>query len=201
MVACLLPWIVGCESAKQNTLTGRLWDNAALNHCKPAGRTNLRLYQTADRKDVLVRYNELRESNGAVDSRAFLIFANQPRLDAGKKPLFLSVGETAKIQSTPLDIIPSIDSSSEKDEAMQAIISGDGHHFTLVSEGREIGSYDLPTYLTKGSRVVKLARANTFTRLVATPAAATGDVAIYSATAALFALTAGGPCWAGAIHQ
>jgi len=172
LIVCACPWLTGCESVKDKTLTGRLWEGAAINHGEPAGNANLRLYQTVDHKDVLVRYDEERENSGTIKSRAFLLMANQRRLDAREKPSFLSAQKAAKIQSLPLEVISSIDSNSAKQEKMQTIISSDGHHFTLVSKGREIGSYDLPTYVTTGSKL---------TRALLTPATVAGDVTIYSA--------------------
>ena len=172
LVACLAPWLTGCESVQDKTLTGRLWDGAAINHGEPAGKANLRLYQTVDHKDVLVRYDEELESNGAIKGRAFLLMANQRRVNAGEKPSFLTARKAARLQSFPLEMISSIDSNTAKKEEIQAIISPDEHHFTLVSECKEIGSYNLPTYVTTGSKL---------TRALLTPATVAGDVTIYGA--------------------
>jgi hypothetical protein len=178
IVVCACPWLTGCESVKDKTLTGRLWDGAAINHGEPAGKANLRLYQTMDHKDVLVRYDEELESSGAIKSRAFLLMANKRRLDAGLKPSFLSACDATKIQSTPLQTISSIGPNSPKGEEVQVMVSPDGHHFTLVSEGKEIGSYNLPTYVTTGSKL---------TRLALTPATVAGDITIYGALLGVFA--------------
>lgn len=170
MAVGLIPWLAGCESARNATLTGKLWDNFAIDHREPAGNANLRLFHTSDQKDVLVRYDEERESNGTINQRAFLLMANEERMNAGKKPLFLSVHRAAKIEALPLATISSIDSNSINKEDLQAIIAPDGHQFTLVSHGREIGSYYLPTYSTAG---------NKFAVAVLLPAAVAGDVTVF----------------------
>ena len=167
----LVPWLAGCETAKEVTITGHMWEATGSNHREPAQNANLKLYHTSDRKDVLVRYDEERESSGTVKSRAFLLMANQGRINAGRKPSFLSGREAAKVQADHVRIISENDVGEMNDEELAAIVSRQGRHFTLISKGREIGSYDLPTYLTSSRAFVE--------RALFLPATVIGDVAVY----------------------
>ncbi len=174
---CLMPWLTGC-------ITSTLWETTSADRWEPANKTKLKLYQTVDQKDVLVRYDETLRRNAAIKkSRAFLVFANQRSLDAGKKPMFLSAREAAKMQSTPLEIVPSIDSHIGKNEKMMAMISSNGSNFTLVSKGHTIGSYDLPAYITTSGKMI---------RLIMTPPAVVGDATICATFLALFYFGHGG---------
>ena len=177
ILVCLMPWLSGC-------ITSALWETTSADRWEPANKSNLRLYQTADHKDVLVRYDEALKRNAAIKkSRAFLVFANQHKLDAGKKPSFLSARGAAKIQSTPLEIVPSIDSHSGKNEKILATISSDGSNFTLVSNGRAIGPYDLPAHITTSGKMI---------RFIMTPPAVVGDATICATFLAPFYFGHGG---------
>lgn len=178
----LAPWLAGCQSAKENTLTGKLWQSAASSnyrHREPAPDPKLAVFQTKDRKDVLVQYDEWGGRSDAVEHRAFLLRPNQKDLAAGRRPVFLDEKKAAKIQSSAERINSENGTGIKDSEELQAMVAPSGRSFTLKSKGAEIGSYDLPVYLTTTSRMAKLARANTFTRLVALPAAAMGDAAFY----------------------
>lgn len=171
----LVPWLAGCESAKDGTITGRMWEATGNNHRQPAAHANLQLYHTIDGKDVLVRYNEEWENNGAaIKPRAFLLLANEKKLAAGKRPSFLSERKAAETQSASLEIVSSSTTNAPKTEEMQAMIATDGRQFTLVSNGKSIGHYCLPTYskVTWGGKIE---------RAFFLPAAVTGDVTVFSA--------------------
>ncbi len=179
IVICVGPWLAGCESVQDATLTGHMWE-ATGNNREPASKPNLTLYQTVSRDDVLVRYNEELQSSGAVKGRAFLLFANEKRLKAGGKPAFLSAKKADHIQSRPIKIISESDTNSTAKEDLQAFILPDGQHFTLVSKGREIGSYCLPAYgiVTTGGKVA---------RALLLPAVVAGDATIYTGVIACYA--------------
>lgn len=190
----LVPWLAGCESAKQNTLTGRLWQRSVGDyHHEPAMDPRMSLYQTRDNKDILVRYDEMARGDGSIRRRSFLLQTNQKKLAAGQKPKFLSERQAGKIQLSGR-IIPYHNLSEGKSGSeLQAIVGPDEINFTIVTKGAEIGSYSLPTYESKVGKVVKLAKANTFTRLVALPAAIMGDTAKYGGEFCAVAAVTQGP--------
>lgn len=173
IAVCLVPWLTGCESVKDRTLTGRLWEATESSHREPAGKINLSLYQTVNHGDVLVRYDEALETGRNLKERAFLLWANEKKLKAGRKPFFLSRDSASKIESQPMQIISKSDTNAMAREDLQAIIDPDGRHFTIVSLGKEIGAFCLPTYgvSTTGDKIK---------RALLLPATVAADVTIYS---------------------
>src|SRR5437867_7783899 len=104
VLAVCLPFLsTGCDTVRDSSMTGRLWDAGGVNRCLPAPKPNAKLYWTADHQDVLVTYDELREKNDAIRRRAFVFKANVRRLAHRKKP---SLVEPAKIVARNLARIP-----------------------------------------------------------------------------------------------
>ena len=44
LIPCLVCFTTGCESIRDNTLTGKLWDEIGMNRCVPAPNPNLRFF-------------------------------------------------------------------------------------------------------------------------------------------------------------
>src|ERR1043166_5235735 len=93
----------GCDTMRDSSMTGRLWDADRVNRCLPAPKPNARLYWVADHQDVLVTYDELREKNDSIQRRAFFFKPNVSRLEDRKKPKFV---EPAKIVELSLAQVP-----------------------------------------------------------------------------------------------
>ena len=174
LIVCLMPWMTGCDS-----LTGRLWssDIGQMN-CQAAAEPALNLSQTPDQKDVLVQYDEVRSKDAKIQRRAYLLFANDKIIAAGKKPLFLTAAQAARLQSLPLPISYMTNLSTVGDLTLQVVLQEDKHHFTLTSNGRAIGTFQLPDYTQH----------NPCAQVALTPATVTGDVIICASVVGLFVL-------------
>src|SRR5437667_11262727 len=85
-----LGWLLlssGCQSTWDESLTAKLWNGASLrNFNQPAANPNVRLFQHEGRADLLVQYDEMREKDGVIRSRAFFLNRNLGRLQAGRRP-------------------------------------------------------------------------------------------------------------------
>ncbi len=170
LVVCLVPWMTGCEG-----LTGQLWSgDYGDDHRHAAPEPDLKLSQTPDLKDVLVQYDEMRSKDAKIQRRAYLLFANQKTVAAGRKPQFITGKAVGRLLGFPLAISYMTNLSTVGDLTLRVILEEDKHHFTLVSNGREIGSYQLPDYMQH----------STWVQLLLTPAAVTGDVLIVAGIAA-----------------
>src|SRR2546430_17719441 len=101
LIVSLTPLATGCDTMRDSTLTGRLWDPGEVNRCLPAPKPNLKLYRIADNKDVLVTYDELRERNNSVHRRAFFFTANVHRLEDRKRPKFVSPDKVVELKFVP----------------------------------------------------------------------------------------------------
>src|SRR5437016_3916645 len=163
LAVCLPLLSTGCDTVRDSSMTGRLWDEGGVNRCLPAPKPNAKLYLTADRQDVLVTYDELREKNDAIRRRAFYFKPNVRRLEDRKKPRF---ADPAKIVDLSLVQIPEVGTSASPQETILVKLSDDGQEFTLLWSGTDLGPYALPAYLDRGSETK---------RFLLTPLTAAGD--------------------------
>src|SRR5580704_1017238 len=103
LTACLLPFLTGCETVKSCTFTGHLWDSDfPVNQREPALNAKVRLYEEPGGQDILVQYDEEKESGGKIRRRAYFLLANENRVEARKKPQFMRDAPTLKLEPVPL---------------------------------------------------------------------------------------------------
>jgi hypothetical protein len=169
LAASLAPLATGCDTYRDSSLTGKLWNAGGVNWCEPAPKPNIRIYAKPDDSDTLVTYDELREENGEVRRRAFFLLANLGRIEKGKKPIFIGL---KKIEE--LKLLPVAEYSMTNAPPTGIIFVNPGPEekaFTVVWAGQKMGPYNLPTYAEFGSRI---------RRVLLTPLAVTGDVVVVS---------------------
>src|SRR5258708_7596088 len=124
LVLCLMPWMTGCES-----LTGQLWSgDYGDDHRRAAPEPDLKLSQTPDRKDVLVQYDEMRSKDAKIQRRAYLLFANQKTVAAGRKPQFITGKAVGRLQGFPLAISYMTNLSTGGDLTLRVVLEEDKHH-------------------------------------------------------------------------
>ncbi len=181
VVACLVPFLTGCEGLSDYSLTGRLWESdRALDHSGPAPHPNLQLYQTSNHKDFLVLYDEEHDNDGVIKRRAYLLKANERRIETGRSPRFIKVRNMDRLEAVSVGTDSLVETNGTRDAGFRVVLKSDERHFTLLADGGEIGSFYLPVYVNKGDRTW---------RIMMTPLAVTGDVAIYATlTAAVLGL-------------
>jgi len=184
VLAVCLPFLsTGCDTVRDSSMTGRLWDEGGVNRCLPAPKPNAKLYWMADHQDVLVTYDELREKNDSIRRRAFFFKPNVRRLEDRKRPRFV---EPAKIVELSLAPIPEVGSTNASpQETIFVKLSEDGQEFTLLWSGTDLGPYALPVYLDRGSQAKRflltpLTATGDFIVVVVVVAAVVGAVAAYS---------------------
>lgn len=176
LVAALAPLATGCDTVRDSTITGRLWDAGGVNRCLPAANPNLKLYRTPDSKDVLVTYDELREKSDSIRRRAFFFKPNVRRLEDHKRPKFISPAKVMELSLVP--VAEGGDTNAPAGEVIFARISADNHEFTLMWFGTDLGPYALPVYVDRSSEV---------RRTLLTPLAAMGDVIVVVVVVAVVA--------------
>ena len=173
LIVSLTPLATGCDTMRDSTLTGRLWDPGEVNRCLPAPQPNLKLYRTPDDKDVLVTYDELREKNDSIRRRAFFFQPNVRRLEAHKRPKFVSPDKVVELK-----LIRVSEAGNTNAPVIFAKISADNQAFTLIWFGTDFGPYALPVYVDRGSEV---------RRALLTPLATMGDVIVVVVVVAVVA--------------
>lgn len=122
-------------------ITKQLWEQKAF--CEPASPPNLELSFDRQRKDVLVQYDEISERSYKTRHRAYFLYENLKRLENRHRPRFVSPVPSL----IPLQILaPEQSSGVYLDQELYAISATNSTSFALYSNGRELGSYELPVY-------------------------------------------------------
>jgi hypothetical protein len=175
LMGCLVPLLTGCSGLADSTLTGRMWEGAGKSDCSgPAEQPNLSLYQTANRRDILVIYDETQDRTGVIRRRAYLLNANKGRVEAGRGPRFVRVRHMDRLRTIPVESCGLSETDDSIGAGMKAVLLADARHFTVVSDGNEVGSFYLPAYVNHGGLAWRIA---------ATPLTVSGDVAVYTTIA------------------
>jgi hypothetical protein len=178
-VLALLGLIVsGCDTVSDQPMTARLWDpDVAFNHSGPAPSPNLELYQTKNHQDLVVVYDEDHDSDGGYTRRAYLLKANEKRIEAEHRPHFTSVRRAEQLQPVPVATNSVARTNSLNAPGLQAVLLPDLRHFELISSGRSVGTFSLPIYINNSDRAW---------RVLATPVALSADATFYGSIAAVY---------------
>src|SRR5690242_1656594 len=103
MKACLpIGLAFGLAIFTSGCATEKLWNEQSF---KEPSAKNLRLAFDAQRKDVLVCYEELSERAANPKPRAYYLFQNEKHTREGRKPSFVSPALAEKL--TPIPIVAS----------------------------------------------------------------------------------------------
>jgi hypothetical protein len=176
VLVSVVPYLTGCEDLKNQTMTGRLWQGTGTwDHSEAAMEPGVKIYQTPDKNDFYVCYDEVRENDAVIKRRAYLLKANEARIESDHRPKFSSTSRLDGLQPLPLvtNVAPT---SGDSNTGMLVVLCPDQIHFALLSGPKLIGVYHLPNYVNAKERAKRIAL---------TPLAVTGDAAVYTAVAAL----------------
>ena len=165
----------GCETVEKYSLTYRLWDNQDLRKwSEPAPNSNLALFETTNRADVLVQYDALSEQHSTVKRRAYYLQQNEARIAARKKPELVSLAVADGMKSIP--VLPTQSDSTNRPPELPAyaVVTKEGRGFTLYRLVESEANFDLPVYPETSG---------TPTRLALTPFAVAGDTVMVGVVA------------------
>jgi hypothetical protein len=165
-------WLSGCA-------TPAVWRAGSFDrYCEPARPPNLSLFDSSSPKDLLVEYSEMREETSSSVRRVYWLFENARRIQERRKPKF--VPEAA---AKGLVAIPVLQAPAAPDRSLAggryAIVSTNDYAFTLYSEGKEEGAFELPVYADSSGRM---------RQILLTPPAVVADAAIVGGIAGLACL-------------
>jgi hypothetical protein len=161
-IAATTAFLAGCATSK-------LWEaDHFARFGEPAPEANLRLFRSNENREVLVEYDELAPWKGDIRRRAYFLYENDARVRALKKPRFLIRSATGGLEPIPVLLQPQTE--TEPVAQLYAVVSTNGHKFTLFAPGDRPGTaYDLPTYRTSSGRL---------TQVLLTPPALVADATI-----------------------
>lgn len=178
LFALLLPFLQGCGSLQEYSFTGRLWSDEFLaSHHEPANDPGAKAFLKANHQDVLITYDEQKESSDNIKRRAFYVLENQRLLEARKKPHFVSLKTAAGLE--PVPIFWETNRFETNAIASAVIFSTNYHSLELILTNQNQGKFTMPLYEDGHGRQ---------TQVLLTPLAVTADAGVVAAIAGGVAL-------------
>ncbi|MEY2429267.1 MAG: hypothetical protein QOJ40_2152 [Verrucomicrobiota bacterium] len=174
IVAALAFLLNGCA-------TPALWEEGRFaRYHEPADLPKLQIFRAKDGSDFLVEYDEIRDGSDSLRKRAYWLKPNLERLADRRKPRFVRADQSTGLEpiaifGPPGPLVPPADADS------YAVVSTNGHAFTICAQGKNMDEYELPVYRDASGRVKQL---------LLTPASVTADVTIAGGVAAWYCLPA-----------
>jgi hypothetical protein len=137
LLVLAIPLWTGC--------TALLWDkNTFGRDCYPANPPNLELSYLAERKDLLVQYDEKREHEKQIHRRCYWLDQNAQIVRNGGAPRFVSSKLTRGLDPVPRFPMQTNPAPASLN-GLYAVASPDNEWFTLYAESKELESYGLPS--------------------------------------------------------
>jgi hypothetical protein len=135
---------------------------------EPANDAKLEVFILPSR-DVLVRYDELRERDGTTRQRAYLLSKNVDRIRRHEKPRFCNPASIPDLQAVPVTNLSIVQPDLPR---VSAGYSSDRKTFELIGIPGLDGTYELPVYVENNGAVLRMAL---------TPFAIAGDIVVVGA--------------------
>jgi hypothetical protein len=173
--------VSGCETAREYSLTYKVWDQAQRPSSRPAPDARLELFASPTGGEILVVYDVLSERREDVERRAYFAVTNESRIMAGKPPQYLAASLATNMISVPV-FAKTNSIANQPIAARFPVLLDRGPGFELFRDGRSQGAYQLPVYDEGISRSAQVAL---------TPLAVTGDTLLATGVVA----TAGAFLW------
>jgi hypothetical protein len=165
----------GCETAREYSLTYKLWDKGAGPSCRPALEPELAVFVSHTAPDVLVTYNALDERADTISRRAYFLHTNETRIALRQKPLYVQPSLATNMRAVP--IVRTTNAALNAGMAVRYPVStANGSSFELYRDGRSEGTHDLPVFN---------AGVGTAARVALTPPVIVGDTLMAGATVAV----------------
>lgn len=155
--------VVVIWSCCSGCVTKRLWEEKEFN--EPSPQPNLQLYYSDQKRDVLVTYDELRESSSSVYRRGYYLNEFAKTRAKHPKPTFVDSRETNNLQQIP--VVTKIDTTRPTTNSY-AVLHDDGQ-FSVTLNGARTGPFELPVYQSGFQQAAQIAL---------TPAAVVADTVI-----------------------
>jgi|SRR6266853_969058 len=152
-------WLLALLSAQAMLVggcaTSKVWEAGQFARFhEPAIPSNVLLFDSIERGDVLVEYDEWRDGDERIRRRAYWLEQNTARLQAHQNPRFVTAPHDSDL--SPIPAIEAPPTSRDRPAAHHcAIISNQA--FALYSGENKTGTYELPVYADASGRVKQVA--------------------------------------------
>jgi hypothetical protein len=137
--------LVGCETARDYSLTYKLWDKGNRPSCRPSMEPNLAVFTSQTDPDMLVTYDALDERADKILRRAYFLHTNEVRIAMRQKPLYVEPSVATNMSAVP--VVATTNAVTNAGVVVRYPIStNNGSSFELYRDGRSEGTHDLPAY-------------------------------------------------------
>jgi hypothetical protein len=175
MTLLLVLLVAGCETARDCSLTYKLWDKGSRPSCRPSMEPNLAVFTSTAQPDVLVAYNALDTRAGRILRRAYFLHTNEARIAMRQKPLYVEPSIATNMISA--SVIATTNNVPQTGVFVRYPIStNSGSSFELYRNGQSEGTHDLPIYNEERHPAARVAL---------TPVAILGDTLMVGVAVAL----------------
>jgi hypothetical protein len=163
-------------------VTGALWEDGAFaRYHQPASPPKVQLLDCRAKQDVLVLFDEVRDTDGRLRRRAYWARENASRIGVWRAPRYFPGPVDPDWPSVPVFLSGNA-SGAANTSGMHAVLAADGRAFTLFSPGVNPMVFDLPVYRDASGRAKQV---------LLTPLAVIADVTVVGAVVAFVTM----PCW------
>ena len=163
-------------------VTSALWEDGRFARFhEPAAPPNLRLFESTQKQDILVQYDEWLDMSEKLKTRTYWLGQEQVPSNNPHKPAFVS--SRAADGLSPIPIYNDSVFMAQTNVGLTAVVVWNPTGFTLYSGDRVLGNYALPVYENHSATVKKV---------LLTPLAVTADAGLIAGY--LFLLYASGQC-------
>jgi hypothetical protein len=161
--------------------TSKVWQEGQFARFhEPARPSNLRLFDSNQRGDVLVEYDEWRDGDEKIRRRAYWLTENTARLQAHRNPRFVRPQHDADLSPIPVMEAERVNGDASAGHRCGMISN---QEFVLYSSQTKMGTYELPVYADASGRVKQVA---------ITPIAVAADLTIVGGVLFLWVWSGGG---------
>jgi hypothetical protein len=138
LLALLADVMTGC-------VTSALWeDGRFVRFREPAAPPNLRLFESEQRQDILVQYDEWLDMSEKLRVRAYWLGQGHQPFSNPHKPAFVSAHAARGLP--PIPIYDTSAFLAQTNVGLAAVMVWNPSGFTLYSGDRVLGEYALPVY-------------------------------------------------------
>lgn len=133
--------------------TAVLWGEETFAHqYRPVRPTNIRLFYSPERDDLLVQYSESKDENTNSHPRCYWLDTNTVRINRHRKPHFVSAKNASGLTPVPVSGSSS-NTTAAATGALWVSIDPDRDSFTLYSGAEKLDAYELPVYAGSSQRI------------------------------------------------
>lgn len=129
-------------------VTSALWeDGRFVRFHEPAIPTDLKLFESIAKDDILVQYNEWMDVNEKVRTRSYWLERYREPFSNPHRPNFVSARTAnAADDLLPIPILDAAPPYAQTNTGLVAVFVRNPPGFKLYSDGRELGEHVLPVY-------------------------------------------------------